>query len=99
MNYTTVENPIWNRDGTIIDCVVSFAGLGKVPFSASPNDAPHSVEIYNRCVAGDFGPIAEYVPAHDEGPQPPTPFEQLPESMRISATNTGGANPNPNEVL
>jgi hypothetical protein len=99
MNYTTVENPTWTRDGTMIDCVVDFVNLGKVPFTASPNDVPHSVEIYNRCVSGDFGPVGAYVPGPDEGPQPPTPFNELPDFIKIRSTSTGGANPNPNEVL
>ena len=89
MNYSTVENLAWNREGTMITCVVDFAGIGKVPFAASPNDLPHSVEIYNRCVAGEFGPIAAYTPEPDEGPQEPTPPEQLPDYMRIPTTNTG----------
>lgn len=75
MYYLNVENPTWNREGTMIDCVVTFERLGKVPFTASPNDLPHSVEIYERCVAGEFGPIADYVPQPDEGPQEPTPPE------------------------
>lgn len=88
MNYTTVENPSWNRDGTMIDCVVDFVGLGKLPFSASPNDLPHGVEIYNRCVAGDFGPIADYVPHIDEGENPQS-TGPMPEHLRISVTNAG----------
>lgn len=70
MNYTTVENPVWTRDGEAIDCIVDFERIGKIPFTARPTDLPHCVEIYNRCVAGEFGPIAEYVPEPDEGPQP-----------------------------
>lgn len=80
MNYTTVENPTWSKDGSMIDCVVDFVGLGKLPFSAHPNDLPHSVEIYNRCVAGEFGPIADYVPYIDEGdnPQSTGPMPEIP---------------------
>lgn len=72
MKYTAVENLRWTRDGTMVDCIVTFEHLGKMPFTASPNDLPHSVEIYRRCVSGEFGPIADYVPASDEGPQEPT---------------------------
>lgn len=85
MNYTTVENPTWSKDGSMIDCVVDFAGIGKVPFSASLNDLPHSVEIYNRCIAGEFGPVADYVPFPDEGPQEPS----VPPKQQIPVTNTG----------
>jgi hypothetical protein len=71
MQYTEVKNPMWNRDHTIIVCEVTFEKIGTVPFSASPNDAyAHSIEIYQRCIAGDFGPISDYVLAPDEGPQP-----------------------------
>jgi hypothetical protein len=86
MNYTTVKNPTWTRNGEMIDCVVDFVGIGEVSFTASANDLPHSVEIYNRCVAGDFGPIGDYVPQPDEGPQEPS---ELPPEMQIPATNTG----------
>jgi hypothetical protein len=86
MNYITVENLFWTKDGSKVDCVVDFAGIGKVPFSASPNDLPHSVEIYNRCVAGDFGPIADYVPQPDEGPQEPS---AIPIEMQIPSTTPG----------
>lgn len=61
MEYTTVENPVWaNQHQTQIDCMVNFVKLGKVPFTADPNDLPHSAEIFRRCVAGEFGPIGEY---------------------------------------
>ena len=84
MKYTKVENLFWTKDRSMIDCVVDFAGIGKVPFSASPNDMPHGVEIYNRCVAGDFGPIADYVPQPDEGPQEPSTMPsdtQIPKAI------------------
>ena len=80
MQYTSVENLTWTRNGDMVDCVVNFVGIGKVPFSASLNDLPHGVEIYNRCIAGEFGPIADYVPLPDEGPQEPSvsPEQQIP---------------------
>lgn len=99
MNYTTVENPTWNRDGTMINCVVDFVGLGKVPFSASPDDLSHSIEIYNRCLAGDFGPVADYVPAPDEGPQPPTPYEEMPDFIKIAMNGAREQGSGGNEVL
>lgn len=88
MKYTTVESPTWNRDGTMIDCIVTFERIGRVPFSAHPNDLPHSVEIYNRCIAGDFGPIADYVPYLDEGDNPQS-AGPIPELPKIPATDTG----------
>jgi hypothetical protein len=64
MNYTNVITPQWaNAEHTIIDCVVNFEGLGNTPFSANPNDIyDHGVEIFNNCVAGKYGVVAEYVP-------------------------------------
>lgn len=84
MNYTTVENLVWTKDRDMVNCVVNFVDIGKVPFSASPNDLTHSVEIYNRCVSGEFGPIGDYVPHPDEGPQDPSviPIDrQIPGSI------------------
>lgn len=87
MYYTTVENLFWTKNHDMVNCVVDFAGIGKVPFAANPNDdLPHGVEIYNRCVAGDFGPIAEYVPQPDEGPQEPS---AIPIEMQIPSTTPG----------
>jgi hypothetical protein len=63
MKYSTVVNPVWaDPDHRQINCTVTFDGLGTVPFSASPNDvADHGREIYADCVAGQYGPIAEFV--------------------------------------
>ena len=80
MKYTTVTNPVWaNVEHTIINCNVDFDDLSEalVPFSAvASGDYPHTHEIFARCVAGEFGPIAEYVP-----PPPPT-TEELATAAR-----------------
>ena len=69
MNYSKVENPTWNEAKTSIDCLVTFDGLGAVPFAATQTDIyPHTIEIYNRCIAGDFGPVADYVKRPEEYP-------------------------------
>lgn len=63
MQYTVVKTPVWANAGqTAINCVVTFADIGEVPFTASPNDQkyPHVGEIFTRCVNGDFGAIAAY---------------------------------------
>jgi hypothetical protein len=86
MNYTTVTNPRWNKERTAIECVVTFDEIGTVPFGAVPNDNyAHVREIYARCIAGDFGPIADYVPAPDEGPQP------IPNAAESNAPTIEGA--------
>ena len=67
MNYSQVKNPVWaNAEHTVINCEVDFNDLSDefVPFSANPLDTsnPASKEIYDQCIAGDYGTIAEYVP-------------------------------------
>lgn len=82
MNYTQVLNPIWaNAEHTAINCDVDFDDLSEelVPFTANPLDTsnPSSLEIYNQCVAGDYGPIAEYVP--------PPPYVPTAEGNKSTA--------------
>jgi hypothetical protein len=67
MKYNNVKNPIWaDAEHTIINCDVDFDDLQEeyVPFTANPNDIsnPSSKQIYDQCVAGVYGTIAEYVP-------------------------------------
>jgi len=64
MEYTTVKNLKWaDEEKNSVFCDVDFADLPEefVPFRASQNDVePHGREIFARCVAGDFGPIATF---------------------------------------
>lgn len=63
--YTQVKNIKWsNAEHTQIDCEVKFNNLPDefIPFTANPNDTmEYGVDIFNRCVAGEFGEIGEYV--------------------------------------
>ena len=61
MNYTNVKNPKWtSSEKKSIDCIVNFENIGEIIFTAAPEDHhQHTTEIYNRCVAGEFGTIAE----------------------------------------
>ena len=63
MKYTTVANLQWADSAhTAILVDVTFDKHGVLPFGASASDVePHGREIFNRAVAGDFGPIAAYV--------------------------------------
>jgi hypothetical protein len=72
MEYTTVTNVRYaNRDHTAIVCDVTFTKLGTVPFTPNPNDPEaHGREIYERCMAIEFGEIADYVWQPDDYPQP-----------------------------
>ncbi len=87
MQYTNVTNLKWDKDNRDITCLVTFDDIGQVSFAASAQDIyAYGREIYARCIAGEFGPIAEHTPGPDEGPQelPPIPPEQ-----QIPVTNTG----------
>lgn len=62
-----VRNPRWkNAEHTILDVDVLFEELepvGLVPFTATVNaDTDHGVEIWEKGLAGEYGPIADYVP-------------------------------------
>lgn len=87
MNYTQVSSPSWDKSGTKINCMVVFESLGEVPFTADQNDYnPWCQEIYHRCVAGEFGPVADYVFELDEGPNPQS-TGPIPERLLIPVTN------------
>ncbi len=66
----TVEyatNPVFgNAEGTCVVLQVKFREFNEVlPFGATSYDSmPHGVDIYNRAIAGEFGPIAPFV--HEE---------------------------------
>jgi len=67
--YSTVTDPVWADAGhSRIDCQVQFIHLSEpAPFTASPVDSTaHGREIFERCAAGEFGSVAEYVPSGDE---------------------------------
>jgi hypothetical protein len=92
MKYTQVKNPQWaNAEHTIINCDVDFDDLQEefVPFSATLNDIyAHTIQIFNECVAGNYGAIAEYVePPVPEYVPPPTPTkaELLAKLQEIQA--------------
>lgn len=81
----SVRCPKWqdNSHSSIL-CLVRTNTLSlEGPFSASPNDSePHGREIYQRCLAGDFGPIEEASISTD----PPHSGQINPEST----PNLGG---------
>lgn len=75
ITYIAVRNPRWaDVEHMRIDCEVNFTHLPEefVPFTADPKDLyPYCKEIFDRCVSGEFGPVAEYVPPVE--PTPPAP--------------------------
>jgi hypothetical protein len=78
--YTEVRNPKWGDAAhTMIDCEVNFKHLAEdfVPFMANPNDVmEYSKTIFDECVAGQYGEVAEYTPpmpnVAPQEEQPPT---------------------------
>lgn len=81
MKYTQVRNPVWaNAEHTLIQCEVDFDDLTEefVPFGAvASGDYAHAHQIFAECVAGNYGPIAEYVP--------PAPYVPSPEILAAQA--------------
>ena len=73
---TSVSNPRWsNAEQTTIDCEITTSQFGDevLPFTASQNDVEaHGRGIFADIVAGNYGPIAEYVapPPRPEAVQP-----------------------------
>ncbi|MDO8931478.1 MAG: hypothetical protein Q7U97_03710 [Rhodocyclaceae bacterium] len=60
---TIAHSPKWaDAAQTLIDMTVNHPAYGEIPFTASPNDVEaHGRELYALAVAGEFGPIADYV--------------------------------------
>lgn len=71
MNYHTrtvvsVASPRWdNHEHTVLTADVLFEelrGMGPLPFTTFANaDTDHGVEVWEKAIAGEYGPIAEYV--------------------------------------
>lgn len=73
---TSLKSPVWvNAEHTLINCVITTSQFGdeELPFTASTNDCEaHGRALFERIVAGEFGPIGEYVapPEPEPGPTP-----------------------------
>lgn len=88
--YSQVKNPVWaNAEHTRIDCEVDFGHLDDefVPFTADPTDVmEYSKTIFDECVAGNYGPIAEYVaPPAPVEPPAPTKEQLMAELQALAA--------------
>jgi hypothetical protein len=65
MNVESIHSPVYiDNTGNRIDCMVKFETLPmEVPFTADANDVEeHGRTIYAALIAGEYGPIAPYVP-------------------------------------
>ena len=79
------KNPKWgNAEHTLIDVEAKFEHYpeewGYLPFMANPEDVEaHGRDLYQRCVNGEFGTIAEYVAPPEPEPEPEVTEEQPSE--------------------
>ena len=74
MQLQYAKDPKWaNAEQTLIDLTIKWTGIDEeLPFTASPTDTEaHGRAIFAAAVAGDFGPIAAYVPPPPAPPQVP----------------------------
>lgn len=61
----SVKDIKWaNAEKTKIDCIVKFDKIPEeIPFTIDPNDFyQHSLDLWAGATAGEYGPIADYVP-------------------------------------
>lgn len=60
---TNAQTPRWTSvEHTAIELLATHSKYGEIPFTASASDPEaHGRDLYARAVAGEFGPVAEYV--------------------------------------
>lgn len=82
---TSLTNPRWvDAEHTAIDCEITTSQFGDevLPFTASANDVEeHGRNIFAAIVAGEYGPIAEYVAPPEPQNTPTSSGEILDPSM------------------
>lgn len=79
MNLQYAKDPKWaDAEQTLIDLTIKWDSIDEeLPFTASPSDREaHGRAIYDAALAGQFGPIAAYVP-------PPAPEPVVPQSVTM----------------
>lgn len=77
------KNPIYaNQEHTVINLMVKFAEFDEeLPFTAVSDDIHnHGVELFNRAMAGEFGPISDYVEFRTNPEIGTVPPEQQPST-------------------
>ena len=89
MHLQYAKDPRWaNPEQTLIDLTIKWTGIDEeLPFTASPTDTEaHGRAIFAAAVAGDFGPIAEYVPPPPAAPQVPASITMRQCRLQLHAT-------------
>ncbi len=72
-----------HQSGGRIDLEYNHPSFGWIPFTADANDNEAlGRELHARAMAGEFGPIAEYVPASTPVPQIVSRFQGLAALMQ-----------------
>lgn len=68
MKVISAHSPKWaDTKQTVIDMMVTFEGLGEVPFTARPDDKEyHGWDLFVRAKRKEFGDIAPYEGPTDE---------------------------------
>jgi hypothetical protein len=60
MQIISAHTPKHTENGGV-ELVVMFAGIGEVPFHATPSDSEaHGRQLYTRAMQGEFGEVAPY---------------------------------------
>jgi hypothetical protein len=65
MQLEYAKEPVWaNAEHTMIDLTIKWVEIDEdLPFTASPDDCEeHGRAIFAAAVAGEYGPVAEFVP-------------------------------------
>lgn len=87
--FRTVRDPVWCWEDQICVRVRIRDNVEESSYVCAPDDCvPHSRELFRRCVAGEFGPVAPYVPPTPEQIETELAKEVRRErDQRIAATD------------
>lgn len=63
MNILSARNPRYSSpDGSLVDLLITVESGEEWPFTAKAGEAGHTGQLHARATAGEFGPVAAYVP-------------------------------------
>jgi hypothetical protein len=81
MHIEYVKDPRWvDAEHTMIDLTIKWDRFNEeLPFTANPNDVEeHGRVLFAAATAGEFGPVAEYVPPPEPAPSPTPSSGEIP---------------------